>query len=425
MKTLKQIWASKMVRFAVVTIIYLLWFVVWTENLWWLLGVAVIYDYYYSRLIDKIFLNKYRALKAKHRVAKVVFEWVEALLFAVVVVVPLKLYLFGLYVIPSSSMEMTLVEGDYIVVNRLAYGPKMPNTPLAIPFVQHTMPFTSETPSFLDWIQCDYKRLKGYSQIANMDVVVFNFPAGDTVGLQWPNSTYYDIISSKGRAFVEQNSTVVYRPVDKRENYIKRCVAVAGDSLYFADQTLFVNGRQVREPAGVQYDYVVQYAMSSGTNLLTLTLDQVARLRYDGSIVEGAIYQFDSLTLFPHRPDLYAWTKDNYGPLWVPQRGATVALDLSSLPLYERIIKNYEGNSLEVKGDVILINGEPATSYTFKMDYYFMMGDNRDNSADSRFWGFVPEDHIEGIASFIWLSIQPGENIFTGIRWSRLFNSID
>lgn len=425
LKKLKDIWALPKVRFTVVTLIYILWFVVWTENLWWLLGVPFIYDYYFTRYIDKIFLNKYRALKAKSKSFKWLMGWIEALAFAVVVIVPLKLYVFGMYVIPSSSMEATLIEGDYIYVNRLAYGPKMPITPISLPFVQHTMPFTKQTPSYVEWVQFDYKRLAGYDRVKNMDVVVFNFPAGDTVALEWPSSTYYEIVMLRGREFIEQNSEIIYRPVDKRENYIKRCVAVAGDTMRFADRTLYINSRPVREPESIQYDYVVANPSIGSSSIAPLTLEQVARLRYDGMLVETPDYQIDSIVFFPHRPDLYPWSKDNYGPLWVPKAGVTVALDATNLPLYERIIKNYEGNSLQVRDGVIYINDKPATEYTFKMDYYFMMGDNRDNSADSRFWGFVPEDHIEGRAAFIWMSIEPGKSIFNGIRWSRLFQSID
>lgn len=426
MNKIKQLWASRKVRFAVVTTLYLLWFVVWTQNLWWVLGVAVIYDYYFSRLIDKIYLNKYRAFKQKCKPAKYVLEWVEALLYAVVVIVPLKLYFFGLYVIPSGSMEQTLLIGDYLFVNRLAYGPKMPNTPLSFPFVQHTMPFTDDTPSFLECWKSDYKRLWGYDEVENMDVVVFNFPAGDTVALFDPNSTYYDLVRTpEGREYVYANSKVVYRPVDKRENYIKRCVAVAGDTLRFENQKLFINGQLVKEPEGVQYDYIIRQKVGLQPLVKTLTSAEAAKLRYAGQKVEQVVYDIDSVSTFPHRPDLYPWVKDNYGPLWIPEAGATVELTLETLPLYERIIKNYENNSLEVKGEDIFVNGVKADSYTFKMNYYFMMGDNRDNSADSRFWGFVPEDHIEGRAAFLWMSIEPGKSIFNGIRWDRLFKSID
>lgn len=425
MNKIKEIWSSKKMRFWVVTLLYVLWFVVWTQNLLWLLGVAVIYDYYFSRYIDKIYLNKYRVFKAKYKGVKIICEWIEALLFAVVVVVPLKLYFFGMYVIPSSSMERTLLVGDYLMVDKVAYGPKMPNTPISFPFVQHTMPFTDDTPSFVDWFKFDYKRLLGYSKVKNMDVVVFNFPAGDTVALQWPANTYYDLVRTpEGRAYVYKKPKVVYRPVDKRENYIKRCVAIAGDTLKFENQTIYINSQAAARPSGVQYDYAVQ---QNGLQpyMASFTEGELKRLRESGAIAVAATFESEPNALFPHRDDLYAWTKDNYGPIWIPKKGATVVLDMNNLPLYERIIKNYEGNALAVRDSVIYINNSPAKSYTFKMDYFFMMGDNRDNSADSRYWGFVPEDHIEGKAAFVWLSIEPGKSIFNGIRWSRMFQSID
>ena len=427
MEKIKSIWRDKRFRFALVSIIYILWFVVWTENLWWLLGLPLIYDYFFSRKIDKLFLDKYRAWKKKHKAAKITMEWIEALLFAVVVVVPLKLYFFGMYVIPSSSMEQTLLVGDYLMVDRLAYGPKMPNTPISFPFVQHTLPFTKDTPSYVDWSPFEYKRLKGYSEVQRGDVVVFNFPAGDTVAVEWPNNTYYDLVRSPdGRAYVYANSKVVYRPVDKRENYIKRCVAVAGDTLRFVDQTLYINSLPQRAPDGIQYDYAVQMPGTDSYSVMTLSLEQLTKLKASGAAVTRAIFASSGDEIFPNRPDLYPWTKDDFGPLWVPKKGATIELTPQNLPLYERAIKNYEGNQLTVAADsTIWINGTQTDRYTFRMNYYFMMGDNRDNSADSRYWGFVPEDHIEGRAAFVWLSITPGENLFTGLRWSRMFRPIN
>lgn len=393
MNKIKELWHNKKIRFTVVSIIYLLWFVVWTENLWWLLGLPVIYDYYFSRYMDKIFLNKYRQFKNKNKVLKVTLEWIEALLYAVIVVVPLKLYFFGLYVIPSASMENTLMIGDYIYVNRLAYGPKMPITPISFPFVQHTLPFTENTPSYVDWVQFKAKRLKGFTTPKAGDVIVFNFPAGDTIALIDPISSYYDLVRVYGREQVLEKSEIIYRPVDKRENYIKRCVAIAGDSLKVVNDTVWVNGLQQVSPASM--------------------------------IVEplGDIPVTDAV--FPHVPQLYPWTHKNYGPIWIPKAGITVDLNLGNLPLYEKIIRNYECNQLEVINSEIFINGVKANSYTFRMDYYFMMGDNRDNSLDSRYWGFLPEDHIEGKASFIWLSIAPNKNIFNGIQWSRMFKAIN
>lgn len=448
MNKIKKIWTNRYLRFAAVSIIYILWFVVWTENLWWLLGLVVIYDYFISRFMDRLFLDRYRRFKNSRKWLRKTMEWIEALLFAVVVVVPLKLYFFGMYMIPTPSMENTLLVGDYLFVNKLEYGPRMANTPISFPFVQHTMPLTSNTPSFVDWIEYPYKRLKGFSKIERDDVVVFNFPAGDTVAVIEPEVTYYELLRVMGREELERKSEVVFRPVDKRENYIKRCVAVAGDSLQVIDGKVFINGAAQREIPGLQFTYFVQvvpgarlspgYLEELGVSLSQISLEgqlyqmpltqaAAAALSVNDKVerlVRG-VSQGISEAVFPQVPHLYPWNEDNYGPIWVPRQGATVALNLNNLPLYSRIIKNYEGNSLAVTEDgVILINGAPAQDYTFKMDYYFMMGDNRHNSADSRYWGFVPVDHIEGKASFIWLSITPGKSLLTGIRWDRIFDKI-
>lgn len=445
---LKEIKNNRWVKFGVVTVLYLLWFVVWTENLLWGLGVIVIYDIYITRYIDKIYLNRYRALKEKSAPFRHVMEWVEALLFAVVVVVPLKIYFFGMYVIPSSSMEQTLMVGDYIYVSKLHYGPKMPNTPLSFPFVQNTMPLTQDTPSYLEWMHWPYKRLAGLDTIKRNDVVVFNFPAGDTVATIEPTANYHDIVRAIGHDAIARQSPIVYRPIDKRENYIKRCVAIAGDSLMVRDGAVYINGVAQQSLPGVQYRYIVSvsepltpkvfetlrinpsdmsYNQSMGRYLISLTdegLAQIKQLANVTEVVRYLNYQPSDAT-FPHDTELYPWTEDFFGPIWIPRAGVTVPLTLETLPLYERIIRNYEGNTLEIKGDQILVNGEPVEGYTFKMNYYFMMGDNRHNSLDSRFWGFVPEDHVEGRASFVWLSITEGESIFTGMRWSRMFRSIN
>ena len=449
MNKLKQLWADRRVRFAVVTVIYISWFVIWTRNPWLLIGVVFIYDYYFSRLIDKLFLNRYRDFKQKYKAFRKVMEWGEALAFALVVVLPLKLYFFGMYVIPSSSMEQTLLIGDYLYVNKLAYGPRMLNTPVSFPFVQHTMPFASETPSFVEWIKWPYKRLNGFGEVKNDDVVVFNFPAGDTVALKYPEYTYYDLVRNKGYDQVHKESKVVYRPVDKRENYIKRCVAVAGDTLQVVDGHVYVNGRRQKDIPTLQHVYFVQMkegALPQGVferlgisrsdeirfdeiklryslSMTAAHADKIRRLSEVAS-VEQLVYAGIDIDAFPHSSGNYPWNADQYGPIWIPEKGARVELDMHNLPLYERIIKNYELNELEVRDSTIYINGEVARSYTFAMDYYFMMGDNRHNSADSRYWGFVPEDHVEGRAAFVWFSLTPGENIFSGIRWKRMFRSI-
>ena len=448
MNKIKQLWTDRRVRFAVVTAIYVLWFVVWTRNPWMLLGVPVIYDYYFSRYMDKLFLNRYRAFKARHKGFKKAMEWVEALLFAAVVVLPLKLYFFGMYVIPSSSMEHTLLVGDYLFVNKLSYGPRMPNTPIAFPLVHHTMLFTKETPSFVEWIHWPYKRLKGFGKVENDDVVVFNFPAGDTTALKYPEYTYYDLVR-KDYDQIHKESKVVYRPVDKRENYIKRCVAIAGDTLQVADGRVYINGKPQKDIATIQHVYFVQmkeghlpddvferldftmsddirFDESTRTYELSTTAANAEKLRHLSNVAQVVRYISTGIDpgAFPQDPENYPWNADQYGPLWVPKKGATVELDMQNLPMYERIIKNYELNDLQVRDSTIFINGEKAVSYTFAMDYYFMMGDNRHNSADSRYWGFVPEDHIDGKASFVWMSVTAGKNIFSGLRWKRMFRSI-
>ncbi|WP_297829185.1 signal peptidase I [uncultured Rikenella sp.] len=461
---LRAIWGNKWVKFSIVSLIYILWFVVWTRNLWWLLGVAVIYDLYITRFIDRIWLNRYRAYKKGHKGFRHVMEWVEALLFAVIVVVPLKTYFFGMYVIPSSSMEQTLLVGDYIFVDKTYYGPKMPNTPLSFPFVQNTLPLTKTTPSYVDWIQWPYKRLAGRGAVKRDDVVVFNFPEGDTVALgtvtvadeygrsmetDVSTTSYYDLVRMLGRDQVYDELEVRYRPVDKRENYIKRCVALAGDTIQVIDGDVYINGQAQRSIPGVQHLYMVHvttpigskiferlgvdreeigYQAEAGRYTLPLTAEGVEVLQGlpEVTSVTRFINRIPNEAIFPHNTDLYPWTEDQFGPLWVPQAGVTVPLTVENLPLYERIIRNYEGNDLVVDeaDSLIYINGSPAKDYTFQMDYYFMMGDNRHNSADSRFWGFVPVDHIEGKASFVWLSITPGKNIFTGVRWDRMFRRI-
>ena len=450
MNKLKQIWANKWVRFAVATVIYLLWFVVWTRNLWWLLGVPVIYDYFISRYMDKFFLNRYRTYKSQHPGFCRAMDWVDAIIFAVIVVIPLKLYFFGMYVIPSSSMEHTLLVGDCLFVNKLAYGPRMPNTPIAFPFVHHTLPFTKNTPSFVEWIHYPYKRIAGFGSVKNDDVVVFNFPAGDTVSLDYQEYTYYDRVRALGYDSVQNESRVVYRPVDKRENYIKRCVAIAGDTLQVIDGHVHINGQPEQDIATVQYTYFVQMKNGEDPNILferadisqsdgmsfdselgayrlsltKKTAEKISRFPEVQQVMRNKAWGV-SAYVFPQTPEHYPWNEDQYGPIWIPKAGATVKLDMTTLPLYERIIKNYEGNELRVSDNTIYINGQKADSYTFAMDYYFMMGDNRHNSADSRYWGFVPEDHIEGKASFVWLSTTPGKSLLTGIRWKRMFRGIN
>ncbi len=447
MGKIKDFFGNKWVGFSLATALYVLWFVVWTGNLWMLLGVPVIYDLYISRLFHRYVWSRNQALCEKSQLYRSVYEWVNAIVFATVVASIIHLFVFQMYVIPSSSMEKTLLVGDYLYVSKVTYGPQMPNTPLSFPFVHHTMPLSQTKKSFSEAIKWPYHRLKGLRDIKRNDVVVFNFPAGDTVLLENQAVTYYDVLRDYqaqygpelGREKLADNYTVISRPVDKRENYIKRCVAIPGDTVRIIDSELFINGKPQDPIAEKQYCYTVHttspltsYAVEnlgitelqgSGTHyFMPLTDKAVEALLAMDNVISVTRYTAEE-EAFPHN-DRYAWTADYFGPLWIPQKGATVKLDMNNLPLYERIIDVYEDNDLEVRDGDIYINGVKSDSYTFKMNYYWMMGDNRHNSADSRYWGFVPEDHIVGKASFIWLSLDRAKSFPSNIRWNRIFNKV-
>lgn len=451
MGKIKSFFANRWVGFILASILYTLWFVVWTGNLWLLLGLPVIFDLYITRFFYRYVWCHNAALCKKSRTYKFVYEWVNAIVFATVVASLIHIFVFQMYVIPTSSMEKSLLIGDYLYVSKVAYGPQMPNTPVAFPFVHHTMPFSDTKKSFSEAVKWPYHRLKGLGRVRRNDVVVFNFPAGDTVLLENQSATYYDVLrtyqkqfgEAEGRRRLENQYTVITRPVDKRENYIKRCVGVPGDTLRIVGSEVYVNGRLQEPIPEKQYFYTVQtieplsqYAIEklgitelSGNGTLyfmALTEENAAKLSRLRNVVDVKRYVAEGINpdVFPQRPDLFAWSQDNYGPIWIPARGATVRLTEENLPLYERIIRVYEGNDLEVSDGVIRINGEPTDSYTFRMDYFWMMGDNRHNSADSRFWGFVPEDHIVGKASFVWLSLDEHKSFPSNIRWKRIFRKV-
>jgi len=369
--------------------------------------------------------------------------------------------LFQNYQIPTSSLEKSLMVGDFLFVSKASYGPRVPNTPFSFPLVQHTFPLI-ETKSYLENPQWEYHRLKGFDTVERNDIVVFNFPTGDTVPVKQQNPDYYTLCYYYGRDNVRNRKDIfgdiVYRPVDRRENYVKRCVAIAGDWLTIKDNQVFVNDQKQEDIKGLQFNYYVQTDGSKITNdvldELGVSLDDRVFLNEPNGTQMKAL-GLDSIFPVYHFPltqDSYLkmqkvagvtkvviepawtagevfplggkkpWNRDNFGPIWIPKKGAKLALNLYNLPIYERIIRIYENNKLEVKGDEFYINDKLTKTYTFKMDYYWMMGDNRHNSADSRYWGFVPEDHIVGRPVVVWLSLDKDKGWFSGkIRWNRFF----
>jgi signal peptidase I len=446
---MKNITINKWIKFAFWGLLYLLW-VIWLGNYWFLIGLAVIFDIYITKKVHWAFWKKKNPPNGKQ--TKTV-EWIDAVIFAVIAASFIRLFFFEAYVIPTSSMEKSMMVGDYLFVSKVAYGPKLPNTPLSFPFVHQSMPLTNhKVKSYLEWIQNPYKRLEGFTEVKNNDIVVFNFPEGDTVAIKYPSQNYHDLVRMYGRERVLTDKRtfgpIYSRPVDKKENYIKRCVAVGGDSLEIIDGQAYINGKKQEEFPGIQYDYIIT---TDGSILTQRVLDKFNVAKADREIFSGGRYmfpltekqvaQFKSLksvvsvkkfvmpkgnfdkNIFPHN-EKHQWNVDNFGPLYIPEKGATISLTFDNLPMYERVIDVYEDNELSVKDSVIYINNQPASEYTFKMNYYWMMGDNRHKSADSRYWGFVPEDHIVGRASIIWMSLDKDESFPKNIRFKRLFKIV-
>ena len=386
--------------------------------------------------------NKSTAPKKKKSKAR---EWTDAIIFAVVAATIIRVFFIEAYTIPSGSMEKSLLVGDFLFVSKVNYGARIPMTPVAFPFAHHTMPFIN-TKAYWDGVQWKYRRLPGLQSIKRNDVVVFNFPEGDTVALEAQDDNYYQMVMRSNRQMVNSNYTIVSRPVDKRENFIKRCIAIAGDTVSMSAGLASVNGKQVPLEQTGWFSYRVELkagdinmAMFDDMGFKMVQLDMPNTYQFDGTpamITELKKSQYvKSVTeilaqkgefdqaIFPHDKNR-GWNLDNYGPIIVPKRGWTVQLDSINMPLYERSIRIYEGNKLEKVGNDWILNGKKATSYTFKMDYYWMMGDNRHQSADSRYWGFVPEDHIVGKALFVWMSWDTNGTFLDKIRWSRILGGI-
>lgn len=478
----KPAWIS----FCITTVLYLA-FLYWVGSWWGLLVMPLIYDLYISRKINWSWWREPEVGPA----TRFVMSWVDAIVFALVAIYFLNQFFFQNFVIPSSSLEKTLLTGDYLLVSKLSYGPRIPQTPLTMPLTQHTLPILN-CRSYLEWPQWEYRRVKGLGDVQLNDIVVFNYPAGDTVALNQQNQDYYRMAYQLGdqmlggqpatpdaeptlasaslrpnmsydeqqnffrklyaagtsymRSQPEQFGEVVSRPTDRRENYVKRCVGLPGQTLQIRNNVVYLNGKPNREPENVQYAYEVTFKQDLPEDLkleLGITDEDLYTSR-NGQTVWMPLTRVAKQAL-QRRPDIVSsirpaqpaadwlypqnmvksWTTANYGPVWIPKKGATLQLTLANLPIYERPIRVYEGNNLQVRGGKIYINGKQTDKYTFRLNYYWMMGDNRDNSADSRFWGFVPEDHIVGKPIFIWYSSDPDRKGFGKIRWKRLFRMVD
>lgn len=443
MNKIREIFSNKWFKFSVVALAYILIFIVWSQIWWMLIGVPVIYDIYISKNYYRLFWRRHLERKESNRTYRGVMGWVEAIVFAVVVASLIRIYFVEMYVIPSPSMEKTLLVGDYIGVSKVSYGPKLPNTPLSLPFVHNVNPLDPTKKSYLEWIKRPYRRLAGCDTIKHNDVVVFNYPEGDTVMVFSPQENYYILKRMYGKEAILSRSELMVHPVDKRDNYIKRAIGLPGNTLEVRNGVVFIDGVESNfDMQGRQLKYYIRHQSSSlssyflekvgvleddiesrrpNMTVARLTDVQVANLRASSDVIEvlQEVIPADeeNESVFP-RDLRYRWSEDNFGPLWIPRRGATIQLNVDNLPLYARVIDVYEENDLRVEGESIYINGVKSDSYTFKMNYFFMMGDNRSNSLDSRFFGFVPEDHVVGKASFIWFS--KGESI----RFNRMFKKI-
>lgn len=369
-------------------------------------------------------------------------EWLDAGVFAIVAATLIRIFLFEAYTIPTGSMEGSLLVNDYLFVSKLSYGARIPMTPLAIPLVHNQIPIFGGK-SYSEAIKWKYRRLPGFGHIERNDIVVFNFPAGDTFLAERPNESYYEIVRQLGRDQVFAQYTVKTHPVDKTDNYIKRCVGVPGDDIRIDNARLFVNGKPAQafphskllyavtttgtslSPDILDDDRVEQLPTNGNFYLLYLENDMVDIVRKEPNIKSMEIFHnvpngVADPSIFPNDTLHYKWNVDNFGTLHIPKAGETVNLGPENIAQYRRIIDEYEGNDFEEKNGQYIINGQPSRSYTFKMNYYWMMGDNRHNSLDSRFWGFVPESHVVGKAWFVWLSYGK-----KGIRWSRLLRHVN
>ncbi|HEY4650612.1 MAG TPA: signal peptidase I [Pontibacter sp.] len=362
------------------------------------------------------FWEKKPATKEPKKKKSFAREWGDAILFAVVAASLIRWATFEAYTIPTPSMEKSLLVGDFLFVSKLHYGPRTPITPLQVPLTHQTI-WGTNIPSYSDAIQLKSYRLPGFSEVKQGDVVVFNFPPEEQ------------------------------HPADLRTNYIKRCVAVAGDSIEVRNMQVIVNGVPMKNPEKLQYSYLLatstilnedfflsrditdiwSYQGGYRVNLTPEKAEELAKLDFvkDVQLLKSEPGEAET-DIFPHVPSVYKWNKDFFGPVYVPKEGATVAITPETLPLYEAVILKYEHNeNAEVRDGKLYLDGKEVNQYTFKQNYYFMMGDNRHDSLDSRYWGFVPEDHVVGKAVMIWMSTDPHGTFLNKIRWNRIFDIIN
>lgn len=485
-KTCKPVSQYAWAMFVIITLLYLV-FLFWVGSWWGLIVVPFIYDAYISKKINWGWWRSPMVGPA----TRFIMGWVDAIVFALVAIYFLNQFFFQNFVIPSSSLEKTLLTGDYLLVSKLSYGPRIPQTPLSMPLTQHTLPVLN-CRSYVEWPHWEYRRVKGLGHVQLNDIVVFNYPAGDTVALNQQNQDYYRLAYQIGdqmlgtqtddpvaqplpasaslsksmtydqqqaffrklyntgvaymRSQPEQFGEIVARPTDRRENYVKRCVGLPGQTLQIRNNIVYLDGKPNCEPESSQYAYEVTFKSDLPVDIkkeLEITDEDLYTSRTGNTVwmpltrkAKAALskekdYVYSIKPAAPAADWLYpqnmvkSWTTANYGPVWIPKKGSTLQLSLDNLPIYERPIRVYENNKLDVRNGQIYINDKPSKSYTFKLDYYWMMGDNRDNSADSRFWGFVPEDHIVGKPLFIWLSLNDDYGWFDGhVRWERVFKRV-
>lgn len=478
---------KRQIIYCIIACLLAIFFVIWTGYIVLLLLIPLFIDIYITQFVN---WGKWKKSNNKH--IQKILEWADAILFALIGVYIINTFFFQNYQIPTSSLEKTLLVGDFLCVSKVSFGARSPMTPLSFPLMQHTTPFG--TKSYLEKPQLEYKRFKGSGDVKLNDIVVFNYPSGDSVAVNKQDRDFYILELQQGRDIIlshpEVFGDIIYRPVDRRENYVKRCVGMPGDTISFINDLVYLNGKEAKQPEFMQLSYAVQ---TDGTAISAKTWEELgicsddmdyiypeilnpknakeAELLAKGGLVVNQnsteknilytnVYMTNQMVKkleqkpfvlkiinmnklknnlgtkrnminYPAYPINYYADKEMawgyYPPIWIPRKGATIYFDSDvdfKVAAYMRCIKNYELNDFNYIDGIVYINGKPATSYTFKMNYYFMSGDNRDNSADSRMWGFVPEDHIVGKPLFIWLSLNKDKGWFDGkIRWNRIFMS--